>query len=441
MGEATESIFLQPDMGPAEIRQEVEAALKRSAEGFLKTIGVWTPPAPPSMGLHNGQPPEYRLFPQLLRDEYNVEPVDLNSGHVSGEVDVLLLVAPQQMTELEKFAVDQYLMRSGSVVALAGNYTLDINPAAQSLNLKEIEGGINDLLSHYGVTVEPSLVLDQQNEPFPVPVARDLGGIVVQEIQHLDYPFFVDIREDGMDRDHPALASLPAVTMNWVSPLTIDPGKTAGLSASTLLQSSPASWIQTDTVIQPDFDRFPDYGFQVGEDQGPRILAVTLNGSFASYFHGKPDPRTGPPGAASGDPGDPAETDLDGSEEARPDESPAVLSPVIAESPDSSRLAVVGSSEFISDAVISISQSMGKERILNNLDFLQNLIDWAIEEEGLLAIRSRGSHARLLYPLSSRQQSLWEFGNYLFALLALVLVSWHGSRRRHRERPMDLEPK
>lgn len=437
-GETAENIYLGPDMGATEIRQEIEAVLKKTAAGFLKTLGVWTPKAPPAMGLHDQQPAEYRLFQELLREAYNVEQIDLGSGHVSGDVDVLLLVAPQQLTDLEKLAIDQYLMRGGSVVALAGNYTLDINPAAQSLNLKEIEGGLADVLAHYGITVEKSLVMDKQNEPFPVPVARDLGGFVVQEIRQLDYPFFVDVREDGMDKENVAVSSLPAVTMNWVSPLTIDDPKTAGLTVSTLLKSSAASWVTSETDIQPDFSRFPDNGFPAGESFSPRPLAVALKGSFAGYFADKEDPRLKKQDGTTGQAAGTSPQEKNG-KPARKEES-IPLVPVISRSPESARLVVVGSSEFISDAVISISQSMGKERILNNMEFLQNLIDWSVEDEGLLAIRSRGSHARLLYPLINKHQAIWEFANYGFALLLLVLVSWHGYRRRHREKPMLLEP-
>lgn len=437
-GETAENIFLGPDMGPAEIRQEIEAVLKKTSAGFLKTLGVWTPKAPPAMGLHAQQPAEYRLFQELLGEAYKLEQVDMGSGHVSGDVDALLLVAPQQLTDLDKLAIDQYLMRGGSVVALAGNYSLDINPAAQTLNLRGIEGGLADVLAHYGITVEKSLVMDRQNEPFPVPVARDLGGILVQEIRQLDYPFFVDVREDGMDKNNVAVASLPAVTMNWVSPLTIDSKKTEGLTVSTLLKSSPASWVTSDTEIQPDFTKYPDYGFPEGETLSPRPLAVSLKGSFAGYFADKDDPRLKKQESESGQATAPAKQNKD--DKSTRSEGPITLAPVISRSPESSRLVVAGSSEFISDAVISISQSMGKERILNNIEFLQNLIDWSVEDEGLLAIRSRGSHARLLYPLTNRHQAIWEFVNYGFALLLLGLVSWYGYRRRHREKPMLIEP-
>ncbi|MGV1100723.1 Gldg family protein [Thiovibrio sp. JS02] len=415
VGGQHERIFLDSGMGPAEIRQEIEAAIKRTSSGFLKTVGVWIPPQAAAMMQEGGQ--QYRFFQQVLRENYNLTSIDLKSGHVPGEVDVLLVVAPRDLSGVERLAIDQYLMRGGSVVALAGNYVLDLEPGQQAINLKEIKGGLVDQLAHYGITVGKALVMDSQNEPFPVPVARDLGGIVIQEIKQIDYPFFVDVRASGMAKNNPAVANLATVTMNWVSPLSVTADKGKAFAEVTLLSSSPDSWLYADTDIQPDFERFPRFGFAEGESKASHALAVSLKGSFVSFFKDKADPRL------AGTPEKPA----------------ALLTPLLQRSPDSSRLVVVGSSEFISDTVISIAQSMGQDRILNSLEFLQNIIDWSLEEEGLLSIRSRGTHARVLPPLSPREQAFWEWLNYGLALLALLLVSWYGYRRRHREQPMILD--
>lgn len=419
-GGRSERIFVDPDMGPAEIRREMEAAIKRTSSGFLKTVGVWTPSAAGEMNGANEQ--QYRFFQQVLRDEYNIREVDLASGHVPGEVDALLLVAPRNMGEKERLAIDQYLMRGGSVVALASSHSLDLEPGNQTLALKENQEGIADLLAHYGVTVEKALVMDRRNEPFPIPVERDLGGFVLQEIRQVSYPFFVDVRQDGMAADNPVLANLAAVTMNWVSPLAVNRDKTAHLEQITLLRSSPDSWLHRSADIRPDFARYPELGFAEGEKQAARALAVSLKGSFTSAFAGSGERRLDPSGQSSDTPG------LAGQH-----------APLLRTSPASARLVVVGSSEFISDTVISIAQSMGQERILNNLGFLQNLLDWCVEDEGLFEIRARGSQARVLKPLLRREQAFWEWLNYGLALAALLVVSWHGSRRHQREKPMELD--
>ena len=131
-------------------------------------------------------------------------------------------------------------MRGGSVVVAAGNYGITADQFGGGLALEPLEDGLREMLSSYGIQVEESLVMDPQNEPFPVQVTRQVGTFQVQEIQAIDYPFFVDVRSDGMASDSPIVSNLPAVTLNWASPITIDEGKNADRQVTTLLQSSPA---------------------------------------------------------------------------------------------------------------------------------------------------------------------------------------------------------
>jgi len=424
-----ERVILSPGMGEPELKREIEAAIKRGSSGFLKTVGVWTPPTTPGVASQ-----QYRFFQQVLRENYNVRGVSLADGVVGGDVDVLVVVAPQELSDIERLAVDQYLMRGGSLVVLGGAYQLSLPPGAQTLALKKLDQGLSDLLAHYGIKVEEALVMDPVNEPFPVPVTRDIGGVVVQEIMQIDHPFFVDVRPERMNKENPITARLPAVTMNWASPLVLDDQKLAGRKAEVVLRSSPESWLSYETDIQPDFNRYPRYGFPEGDAKESRVLAVALRGAFPSFFADRDDPRL----ARAETPG-PSEEEGEKKEQEAKEEDKAVLSPLIKESPESARLVVVGSSEFISDVVVSISQSMGQERYLNNLEFLQNIIDWAVEDESLLAIRSRGTHARLLYPISRGEQRFWEWLNYGLALAALILLFWYGYRSRYREKPILLE--
>jgi hypothetical protein len=46
-----------------------------------------------------------------LSQNYTVKPVDLRSGSVPGEVEVLVVIALQAMTDPERFVIDQYLRR------------------------------------------------------------------------------------------------------------------------------------------------------------------------------------------------------------------------------------------------------------------------------------------------------------------------------------------
>ena len=431
VGAQRQAFYSPGDLTEASVRTAVESSLKRTSTGFLKVVGIWKPPNTPKPGPF-GQPQQpfatFDMIAQQLRSDYTVREVDLASGQVDADVDVLLVLAPQELDDKKRFAIDQFLMRGGSVVAAAGNYTVEPEPFTGSLSINAVSGGIRDMLASYGIDIAESLVMDPQNEPFPLTVTRDMGGFQVRDIQRVNYPYFVDVRQDGMDKANPVTANLPTSTVYWASPIELDAAKNAARETGVLLHSSPAAWTTTDTAAQPDFNLYPEVGFHVGTDKAEHALAVALKGSFESYFKDKPSPfledDTTPP-----DPADPG---------AEP-EAPTPVG-VLESSPDSSRLVVISSAEFANDPILRLSSVGSRDRYLNNLQFLQNAIDWSVEDVELLSIRSRGTHARVLDPMDEGSQRFWEILNYAIALAALGAIGAVWFLRRRHEKPMILTP-
>jgi ABC-2 type transport system permease protein len=255
-----------------------------------------------------------------------------------------------------------------------------MDPYIGGLGLLPVEGGIKDMLTYYGINVSDSVVLDPHNEPFPVAVNREVGGTTVQEIQSMNYPFFVDVRPDGMKSDSMITSNLVAATMNWVSPVTVDADKNANREVETLLYSSPQSWTVDQPSIQPDFQQYPDLGFPVGESQQSYPLAVTVKGVFNSYFADKPDPFEEAAQQQSG------QTTV---QEQAPGGTVDTYYTRILQSPASSRIVVFGSATFIDDFVIQLSSRLSQDRYLNSLQLFQNAVDWTVEDEDLLSIQSR----------------------------------------------------
>ena len=226
------SVLSLSDINEASVRSTIESALKRSSSGFLKVVGLWTPSAAGQLDMY-GQPVQqfstYNQLQQQLARDYTVQSVDLSSGQVPSNVDVLVLIAPKGMDDKARYAVDQYLMRGGSVVVAGGSFQLaPPDQMTGALSAEPLENGLGDMLACYGITVDRSMVMDPQNEPFPVQVQRMVSGVAVNEIQAINYPFFVDVRADAMDRNSPVVSSVPAVTLPWVSPVVADPGKEQG---------------------------------------------------------------------------------------------------------------------------------------------------------------------------------------------------------------------
>jgi ABC-2 type transport system permease protein len=418
IGGEVRALYPSGDVSEADLRAEIESALKRSAPGFLKTVGLWNPSEEAVPDPYTGgatQPiSTWQQVRAQLGENYTVKTVDLSTGRVPGDVDVLVLVAPKGLTDRERFAVDQYLMRGGGVVVAAANYLLSPQQYGGGILMEQVQDGLGEVLASYGVTVEEAMVMDPQNEPFPIQVPRQVGGMNVIEMQQIDFPFFVDIRRDGMSSDSPIVASLPAVTLQWASPLQIDEAANAAREVTVLLRSTADSWLRTELNVNPDMQLYPEFGFPIEGERASRPLAVSIRGSFNSHFAGQPSPFEVD-----------AEAEADVGTEAQP-----VLG-TIETSPSSSRLVVIASGEFLDDTVLDISQSQFADRYRNNLQLLQNAVDWCLEDEDLLTIRSRGTYVRLLRPMEEAEQKRWEWGNYLVALLGLfaLAVVWYWWRR------------
>ena len=391
----------------ASVTAAVEAALKRIAPGFLRTVGVSLPPAVPTQDPF-GRPQQpfasWELLQQQLAGDYAVQDVDLNDGEVPPQVDALVVVAPQALSDRERFAVDQYLMRGGALLVAAGSHRADADPFTGGLTLSRAGQGMAALLESYGVGVASSVVMDPQNESFPTTVQ---SGSILQ-IRAVDYPYFVDVRRDGMSRTHPITSSLEAVTLNWASPLTVDGALAAGRQVDVLLRSTVEAWTVEQPSAQPDFDSFPNTGFAAGDDRQEWPLAVAVTGRFDSAF------------AASGPPGEDA----------------ADRRSMIDASPDDTRLVVFGSGEFLNDTIMSLSASLHGERYRNSLQALQNAVDWAVEDLDLLGIRSEGAVTRLLLPIDDAAERAWEVVNYVVVALLLAGVGIVWWMRRRGERPM-----
>ncbi|MBN2004588.1 MAG: Gldg family protein [Anaerolineae bacterium] len=431
IGDKVQAVYPSGELSEQDIRSAIESTLKRSSTGFLQVVGLWTPPATPTQDMFGQvQQPlsSWEKVRTALQQEYEVRDVDLSTGQVPSDISVLFVVGPESMDDKMLFAVDQYLMRGGAVILAAANYVITTDQMSGNLAVRPTVQNVQPLLAHYGITVENSLVLDPQNEPFPVPVMRQVGGFQVQEIQSLDYPFFVDVRSDGMASGNPIVSNLAAVTLNWVSPITVDETKNAGREVTVLLKSTEKSWNSSDGNVSPDMQLYPEYGFPVGAEQKTQTLAVAVQGVFESYFKGKVSPfeaGTGPQMAE---------------DVATPEPTPQAVTGVIEESPESARLVVVGSAEFVDDIVFEISSMLSEESALNSLKLVQNAVAWATEDLDLLNIRARDVKSRILTPLTEREQSFWEYLNYGLALAALLVIAGVSNISRRNEEPLDLLP-
>lgn len=396
----------------------ITATAKRLAPGYMRTIAVSHPavqrpyaPGMPPIG------PRYTALTKTLQKSARIIDANLKSGHVPADADVLLVLDPQSLDNKGRFAVDQFLMRGGSVVIATSPFQVSL---VDTLTARPSTSGLEDWLKSYGISIGKTMVLDPQNAALPVPQTRQVGGMSLREIHMMPYPHFPDVRTDGLNQTNPVTASLSQLTLNWASPISIDPKAARGLSITPLVKSSPHSWTSAKTSVLPDYSVYPDSGFPPGRKAGRQILAVAAQGSFPSAFAGKTSPLVAD-GESSEKAADAKAEPQPGQKKAAKDSGPS-FDGVIAQSPDSAKLVVVSASNFGSDLMLSLASEGQNSAYTAPVDFLQNAIDWATEDPALMALRGKTQFANTLYPMSSATQSVWEYANYLFAVLGLLLV-------------------
>ena len=431
-GETVVQITIPESLDAEGLKRGLTEGLKRFAEGLLKQVALHLPPEPnPYMQQQMPVPPgdQFESLRGFLSVDFDVTTASLDSGELGTGASVLLVVDPGALGAKEVFAIDQFLMRGGTVVVAAGAY--EVRLSGQSLMAMSKNTGLDDWLAHHGVAVDKSFVMDAANSAFPVPVRRQVGGFSFQQIAMMDYPYFVDLREAGLNQEFMPTAQLPQLTFAWGSPVDIDVDANAGRAVTTLLESSPAAWRSTSTDVMPNVGENAQTSFAPSGDIGVVTLAGMIEGRFDSFFEDSPllveEPQE-----------DPADDDQAAGDEdgAAVDDIGAVTS-VIGRSPESARLIVIGSSSFIADQTLGMIGAADGTRYANSVQFVANLVDWAVEDQALLTIRGRGHFNRTLPPMDENAQRVWEYANYAVAIIAvlgafILHFAWRARRRRRQ---------
>ena len=227
-------------------------------------------------------------FASLVSKTYSIKPIDLKNQSIPANLQCLVIARPtEKFSDYELFQIDQALMR-GTNLALFLDPFKEVNANNQRFGFNRgpayipLDTGLEKLLSHYGIHIERSYVLDENCHKQRLP--RSMGG------GERPIYFAPIIKDKNINHKLKFLRGIKGLVAVKISPLELDQARISKnkLTAVRLFSSSEKSWeIRKNISLNPLFLPPPPSADQM--QQFP--LAYLIEGEFPSYFAGKPIPE------------------------------------------------------------------------------------------------------------------------------------------------------
>jgi ABC-type uncharacterized transport system involved in gliding motility auxiliary subunit len=302
----------------------------------------------------NGQPYASTM---LLRQTNQVKTVPTDAAVIDPDIQVLLVAEAQHLSDTTLYAIDQFVMRGGRLMAMVDpwNEAEASQPSQTGAPPADTGSDLKTLFDAWGIVFDPSKVVGDLTGAWRVRSSSDASAV--------NYVAWFNIR-DGINHDDPATADLQQVTVAASGFLAKAPG--AGIEFTPLLSSSPQSGVlSVDQVKVPDPAKLLA-GFK--PEGGPRVIAARIRGVLKSAF-------SGPPAVPEG-------------------QKPAELPAYRAESAGPANMVVVADADILDDRFwVRVSDFFGQQTAMpfaDNGPFVANLIGTLAGGDVLIGLRARG---------------------------------------------------
>ena len=328
----------------------------------------------------------FGIIQQQLRKRYQLSQINDDNLETlqTTSFNTLVLASPGELSDKALFAIDQFLMNGGRVIALLDRWNID-----GSLKVSARSSKLNELLTHYGITVDDGFVLDRSNA-----MAQFASGHVSYQ---LPYPFWPQVRKENFNQEVAMVANLEGLILPWASKLVVadsNQDKTIEVLAKTTRFGATAN-NSAEAPLRLD----PEGAGEVMRSAQQKVvpLAAQISGKILSAYG------------------------ENGVFKKAPKKSFASISS------DGAQILVLGTSRFIQDRFLQMFQA--------NLLFFENALDSYAWGDQLIGIRSRSSLTRPIALLSQGAMLGLRYFNILLGPLlvfGLGAIVWFIRRSRHR---------
>jgi ABC-type uncharacterized transport system involved in gliding motility auxiliary subunit len=344
--------------------------------GIMSPLPVFGMPANPMMmRMGQGGNEPWAVVTELKRD-YEVKRVGMDVDKIDDDIKVLIVIHPRDITDKAMYAIDQFVLRGGKLMAF-------LDPLPAIIDAREQQGfgqlpnsgsNMDKLLKNWGLTLDVSKVVADTRYMIQVDEAGTRAPAIIQ------------LSDEALNGDDIVTSQLGSVLLAFAGAFTGTPAD--GLKETVLMRSSPDSQLVDGFMANLS-------GPNVLKDfkaSGTRYpLAVRLTGKFKTAFpNGKPEDKK-----------DEEKKDDDKDKKAEPKKPDDSLKQSVADN----SVILVGDADFLGDgvAVQRVNTLFGPMMVERggNLPFAQNALEQLTGDNNLIAVRSRAS---LDYPLEEIQK-------------------------------------
>ena len=227
-------------------------------------------------------------FRTMVSQTYSFKNINLKEQTIPENLNSLVIARPtEQFSDYELYQIDQFLMQGKSLALVLDRFNEVMPGGQQGMNSGQapvfipLDTGLEKLLTHYGIRMQQSFVLDENCFRQQMP-AQFGGG---------DQPIYYAplIKNRFINKDLDFMKNIKVLVALKISPLELNTEhiKKNSLTSHRLLASSEKSWQMRGRInLNPMFIKPPPSS----EEMQSYPLAYLIEGEFPSYFAGKPLP-------------------------------------------------------------------------------------------------------------------------------------------------------
>jgi len=361
------------------LEYDVSRAISSVANPKKAVIGVMS--ALPVLGRNNPMMMQRRqqgsapwVFAQELKENYTVREVSLTADKIDDDISVLLVCYPKGITDSAQYAIDQFLLRGGKMVALLDPFSfVDFQMSGQAgmMGGEVFSASLDKLLKAWGINFTSNQVV--ADPAFATKIQRE-ANIVQSD------PSVLSLTADAINRSDPLGAATNDVLLPFAGAFLGTPAD--GLKEEVLISSSEQSSLIDAMTVQMGSDAVRK-ALKPAHTRYP--LAVRLTGKFKTAF------ANGKPAAPPAEPANPNAT---------PTPTPSTSSTPVSlkEATNEGVVVLIGDADFAFDTIAGNEQQVLTQTVFSptngNLNFIESSVEMLAGDSNLMSIRSRASANR-----------------------------------------------